>query len=64
AFDFMEAAFSSGQEMLVFVTGLTMRKEAAVFLAANPCERNFKYNEELLAGTKKGEILKHLNSWC
>lgn len=62
AFDFMEAAFSSGQELLVFVTGLTMRKEAAVFLAANPCERYFKYNEELLAGTKKGEILKKLEN--
>lgn len=62
AFDFMEAAFSSGQELLVFVTGLTMRKEAAVFLAANPCERYFKYNEELLSDTKKGEILKKLEN--
>lgn len=60
AFDFMEGAFTSGQEMLVFVTGLTMSKESAVFLADNLCERYLQYNEELLAGTKKAEILKKL----
>ena len=61
AFDFMENAFSEGQEMLVFVTGLAMHKESAVFLAANPCARFEQYNEKLLAGTRRGELLKKLD---
>lgn len=62
AFDFMENAFSEGQEMLVFVTGLAMHKESAVFLAANPCARYAAYNEKLLAGTRRGELLKKLDA--
>lgn len=62
AFDFMESAFSGGQEMLVFVTGLAMHKESAVFLAANPCARYEQYNEKLLAGTRRGELLKKLEA--
>ncbi len=60
AFDFMEDAFKNGQEMTVFVTELTMNSEANAFLAENTCERYLKYNEELLVGTKKAEILSML----
>lgn len=61
AFDFMEQAFSNGQEMVVFVTELTLGKEAVMFLAENTCERYMKYNQELLIGTKKAELLTELN---
>lgn len=60
AFDFMERAFEHGQEMVVFVTELTLKSESAMFLAENTCKRYLKYNEELLIGTKKAELLAEL----
>lgn len=60
AFDFIEAAFADGQELVVFVTELAMDPEAAVFLAENENERFRKYNEQLLLGTKKAELLSEL----
>jgi len=61
AFDFMEQAFENGQEMVVFVTELTLGKEAVLFLAEHTSERYMKYNKELLIGTKKAELLAELN---
>lgn len=60
AFDFMEHAFENGQEMVIFVTGLTLSSEAAAFLAEHTCERYLKYNKELLIGTRKRELLNEL----
>ena len=60
AFDFMEQAFSDSQEMVVFVTELTLLKEAVMFLAEHTCERYLKYNKELLIGTKKAELLSQI----
>lgn len=60
AFDFMEQAFESGQEMVLFVTELTLGKEAVLFFAEHACERYMKYNQELLIGTKKAELLAEL----
>ena len=62
AFDFLEDAFGAegSQEMLLFVTGLTMCKEAAVFLAMNPQEKYMKYNEELLGGGRRRKLLEEL----
>lgn len=61
AFDFMEQASPNSQEMVVFVTELTLGKEAVMFLAEHICERYMKYNQELLIGTKKAELLSELN---
>lgn len=60
AFTFMEEAFGEGQEMVVFVTELTMNAQAAAFLAENGCERYYKYNKTLLIGTRRAEILNEL----
>ena len=62
AFDFLEDAFGAdgSQEMLLFVTGLTMYKEAAVFLAMNPQSKYMKYNELLLGGGRRRKILQEL----
>lgn len=60
AFDFMEGAFKNGQEMVVFVTELTMDSKAASYLSENKCERYLKYNEELMVGTKKAQLLSML----
>ena len=60
AFDFMEQAFADGQEMIVFVTELTLGKEAMLFLAEHTCERYLTYNKELLIGSKKTELLSQI----
>lgn len=60
AFDFMEEAFSQGEEMLVFITELTTQKEAAAFLAEYPCERYLIYHKQLLIGSRKSDLLAEL----
>lgn len=60
AFDFMEDAFGNGQEMILFVTELTVWSESAVFLAGHTCERYLKYSQELLVGTRRRELLKQI----
>lgn len=60
AFDFMEGAFKNGQEMVVFVTELTMDSKACQYLSENKCERYLQYNEELMVGTKKAQLLSML----
>ena len=61
AFDFMEHAFENGEEMVVFVTELTLSPEAAMFLAEHTCERYMTYNEQLLIEKRKRELLSELN---
>ena len=61
AFDFIENAFHDGQEMVVFVTELTMNSESAAFLSENTCERYLKYNEQLMVGSRKAAIMSQLN---
>jgi MoxR-like ATPase len=60
AFDFMEQAFENGEEMVVFVTELTLTPEAAMFLAEHTCDRYMTYNEQLLIGKRKRELLSEL----
>lgn len=64
AFEFLEDAFGTegSQEMLLFVTGLTMCKEAAVFLAMNPQPKYMKYNELLLGGGRRQKLLQEIRS--
>ena len=61
AFTFMEEAFGEGQEMVIFITELTMDPEASQFITENGCERYFKYNKTLLVGNRRAEILKELD---
>lgn len=62
AFDFMENAFPDSQEMVVFVTELAMGKGSSAYLAENECERYYKYNKELLLGTKRAELLSEIET--
>ncbi|MDD7642059.1 MAG: MoxR family ATPase [bacterium] len=64
AFEFLEDAFGTegSQEMLLFVTGLTMCREAAVFLAMNPQPKYMKYNELLLGGGRRQKLLQEIRS--
>lgn len=60
AFDFMEQAFEQKEEMVVFVTELTLGAASSMFLSEHGCERYFKYNDALLVGTQKAELLSEL----
>ncbi len=60
AFDFVEEAFAGGEEMVIFVTELTVTAESAFFLGQYTCERYQKYNRELLIGTRRRELLSEL----
>ena len=60
AFDFVEDVFSDGQEMLVFVTELTITPEISSFLAENECEKFDIYNEKLMVGSNRTKLLKEL----
>jgi len=60
AFDFMEEAFADGEEMVIFVTNLTITSECALFLGEYHCGRYQKYNKELLIGSRRRELLSEL----
>mgnify|MGYP003376363960 FL=1 len=60
AFTFMEEAFGEGQEMVIFVTELTMNPEISAFITENGCPSYFKYNQSLLIGSRRAELLKEL----
>lgn len=61
SFTFMEDAFGEGQEMVIFVTELTMDSEISAFITENGCEKYFQYNKTLLVGSRRAAILKELN---
>lgn len=48
SFDFLEEAFHSSQEMVIFITELSSRKEAVWFIMENGCDKFYQYNEDLL----------------
>jgi len=60
AFSFMEEAFGEGEEMVIFVTELTMSWESVLFLADYHCERYLQYSERLLVGSRKRALLSEL----
>lgn len=60
AFDFMEMAFMEGQEMVIFVTELTVNRYSAAFIQENGCERYYQYNKQLLFGQQQQEILSEI----
>lgn len=62
AFDFIENAFAGGQELVVFVTELTMGKESSAYLSEHECTRYMKYNKELLLGTKRAELMAEIET--
>ena len=60
AFDFMEQAFAESQEMVVFVTELTVNPVSHAFLTENGCERYFQYNKDLLLEHRKAALQQEL----
>ena len=61
AFEFMEQAFAESQEMVVFVTELTLSPAAHAFITENDgCERYFQYNKDLLLDHRKAALQQEL----
>lgn len=56
AFDFMEASFGNGQEMVIFVTELNTSEACVWYLNQYECERYYQYNKELLFDEQEQEI--------
>lgn len=62
AFDFMEAAFGSSQEMVAFLTELNAGYYSVAFLQEYECERYYQYNEGLLFHKQEDELLSRINA--
>lgn len=60
AFDFMENAFAESQEMVVFVTELTLNPASHAFITENGCDRYFQYNKDLLLDHRKAALQQEL----
>ncbi len=60
AFDFLEGAFGSGQEMVMFITELNSNYYSVEFLQNCSCPRYYQYNQELLFDEKRKKILGRL----
>lgn len=63
AFGFMETAFSSEHEILIFVTELAANPYSLKFVAKFGCESYYKYNKSLMFEERKLEIDKILNDF-
>ena len=61
AFDFMEAAFGESQEMVLFITELSVNPYAAAFLRENDCPRYYMYNKNLLFEDQDARIRAQLD---
>ncbi len=60
-FDFMEAAFGNGQEMVLFISDLNTDCYCSRFLSENDSERYYRYNKELLFDEKSRTIKARLD---
>ena len=61
AFDFCEEAFGESQEMVVFITELTVNRYSAWFIGENGCDRYYKYNKGLLFHDRQQGILQEMD---
>lgn len=60
AFRFLEDVFGEGQELVIFVTELTMNPHSMKFISDNGCESYHHYNQLLLLGGRREELLREL----
>ncbi len=61
AFDFMEAAFGEGQEMVMFITEMSVNRYAVWYLQEIGCDRYFMYNKTMLFEDKEAGIRAKLD---
>ena len=61
AFDFLEAAFGSSQEIVTFITELNTNYYSVHFLQNYECERYYRYNQKLLFEEQNQELMKKID---
>lgn len=61
AFDFLSVTFGESQEMVIFVTELTVGFYSSKFLMENGSEQYDRYNRSLLLGDHREEILRQID---
>lgn len=59
-FSFLEQAFGSGQEMLLFVTELTEHPFASQFISKFGCEKYFAHNRELMFYERQKQLSREI----
>lgn len=59
-FLFLEKAFGEGQEMVIFITELSVNYYSARFIAQNGSDKYYTYNKTLLFGERQEEITRNL----
>ncbi len=60
AFKYLENAFGDGQEMLIFVTELTINRYTASFISRYGCPEYFEHNKELLLYERHKDIIREI----
>ena len=60
AFKFLEKVYGDGQEMLIFVTELTVNQNSAHFISRYGCPEYFAHNKELLFYERQKELIGQL----
>ncbi len=61
-FEFCEKAFQDGDELLLFVTELTVHYYTARFIGHYGCDKYYLHNKELQFEERQQEILKRVNA--
>lgn len=59
-FKFLEAVYRDGQEMVIFVTELTVSPHTSKFISRYGCPEYFKHNKELLFYERQMNIIREL----
>lgn len=62
AFEFIEKAFGTGQEMVIFITELTANYYSVKFISENGCEKYYNYNKDLLFDEKQKSIINDIKN--
>lgn len=62
-FDFLETTFGESQELVIFLTDLTINRFSMRFLLDYGCERYDKYSKSLLLHERKRELLEEIRDW-
>jgi len=63
AFDFGEAVFGQGPELVLFVTELAAGYYSLNFIQENGCERFYKYNKSMLRDSVRKELIDEIGRY-
>lgn len=63
SFLFLEKVFAGRQEMVLFVTELTLNSHAVWFVSEHGCEKFYEYNRELLLDEKKIKLQEKIRQF-